>query len=151
MERTLIIVKPDGVQRGLVGAVLGRLEARGLKLVGLKLMQVDEALARRHYAEHEGKGFFAGLISYITSAPVVVGVVEGPRAIEAVRQSFGATNPLNAAPGSVRGDYGLETGRNIVHGSDSPTSAEREVGLFFRPEELTSYVLANDPWVREEA
>ena len=150
MQRTLIIVKPDAVQRGLIGAVLGRLEARGLKLVALKLLAIDEALARRHYAEHEGKPFFDGLVSYITSSPVVVGVVEGPDAIEAVRATVGATNPIKAAPGTIRGDFGLEIGRNLIHASDSPESGERETAIFFRPEELIAeWGRANDPWIYE--
>lgn len=149
MERTLIIVKPDAVQRGLIGAVLSRLEARGLKLVGLKLMQIDEVLARRHYAEHEGKPFFAGLVRYITSSPVVVGVLEGPNAIEAVRATVGATNPVKAAPGTIRGDLALEIGRNLVHASDGPATAEREIALFFRDAELVHYERATDPWIVE--
>jgi nucleoside-diphosphate kinase len=149
MERTLIIVKPDAVQRGLIGAVLSRLEARGLKLVGLKLMQIDEALARRHYAEHEGKPFFAGLVRYITSSPVVVGVLEGPNAIEAVRATVGATHPVKAAPGTIRGDLALEIGRNLVHASDGPATAEREIALFFREAELLRYERATDPWIVE--
>jgi nucleoside-diphosphate kinase len=149
MERTLFIVKPDGVQRGLVGPILARLEARGLKLVGLKLARIDEALARRHYAEHEGKPFFAGLIGYITSAPVVLAVLEGPRAVSAVRQTMGATRPYDAAPGTIRADLALETGRNLVHGSDSPESAMREIGLFFRPEELVDWGRDTDRWVLE--
>ena len=123
MERTLIIIKPDGVQRGLVGPIIGRFEQRGLKIVGLKLMQVSEALARQHYAVHEGKPFFAGLIEYITSGPVVVMVLEARRAIEVARKTTGATNPVNAEPGTIRADFGLEIGRNLVHGSDGPETA----------------------------
>src|SRR5438105_3024004 len=149
MERTLFIVKPDGVQRGLVGPILARLEARGLKLVGLKLARIDEALARRHYAEHEGKPFFAGLIGYIISAPVVLAVLEGPRAVSVVRQTMGATRPFDAAPGTIRADLALETGRNLVHGSDSPESATREIGLFFRPEELADWARDTDRWLLE--
>jgi nucleoside-diphosphate kinase len=149
MERTLIIVKPDAVQRGLIGSVLSRLEARGLRFVGLKLIAVDEALARRHYGEHEGKPFFAGLIEYITSSPVVVGVLEGRQAVAVVRATVGATNPVAAAPGTIRGDLGLEIGRNLIHASDSLETAEREVALFFRPEELISYERATDRWIFE--
>ncbi|HZR99641.1 MAG TPA: nucleoside-diphosphate kinase [Chloroflexota bacterium] len=149
MQRTLIIVKPDAVQRGLIGAVLSRLEARGLKLVGLKLIAVDEALARRHYGIHEGKPFFAGLIQYITSSPVVVGVFEGPEAVAVVRATVGATNPVAAAPGTIRGDFALEIGRNLIHASDSPETAATEVALFFRPEELVSYERATDRWILE--
>ena len=149
MQRTLIIVKPDAVQRGLIGGVLSRLEARGLKLVGLKLIAVDEALARRHYGVHEGKPFFAGLIQYITSSPVVVGVFEGPEAVAVVRATVGATNPVAAAPGTIRGDWALEIGRNLIHASDSPETAATEVDLFFRPAELVSYERATDRWILE--
>jgi len=149
MERTLIIVKPDAVQRGLIGTVLSRLEARGLRFAGLKLIAVDEALARRHYGEHEGKPFFAGLIDYITASPVVVGVLEGRQAVAVVRATVGATNPVAAAPGTIRGDFGLEIGRNLIHASDSVETAEREVALFFRPEELISYERATDRWIFE--
>ena len=149
MERTLIIVKPDAMQRGLIGAILSRLEARGLKLVGLKLIAIEEALARRHYAEHEGKPFFPGLVSYITSSPVVVGVLEGRQAVAVVRNTVGATNPVAAAPGTIRGDWGLEIGRNLIHASDSAETADREVALFFRPEELVSYERATDRWIFE--
>src|SRR5262249_36782469 len=117
MQRTLVIVKPDGVQRGLVGPILARLEARGLKIVGLKLVQVSQELAARHYAEHEGKSFYAGLLQYITSAPVVVACVEGSDSVQMVRNSVGATNPLNAAPGTIRGDLALDIGRNLIHAS----------------------------------
>jgi len=151
MERALIILKPDAVQRGLVGPILSRLEQRGLKLHGLKLMQVDENLARRHYAEHEGKGFFAGLVGYITSAPVVVAVVGGPAGtVELIRAMVGATNPAKAAPGTIRGDFGLEIGRNLIHASDSPESGERECALFFTPAELIgAWGRAGDPWIYE--
>ena len=151
MERVLIILKPDAVQRGLVGPILTRLEQRGLKLQGLKLMQVDEALARRHYAEHEGKGFFAALVGYITSAPVVVAVVSGKAGtVELVRTMVGVTNPAKAAPGTIRGDFGLEIGRNLIHASDSPESGERETAIFFQPAELISaWDRATDPWIYE--
>jgi nucleoside-diphosphate kinase len=149
MQRTLIIVKPDAVQRGLIGPILTRLEARGLKLVGLKLIAVDEALARRHYGIHEGKPFFPGLIQYITSSPVVVGVFEGPEAVAVVRATVGATNPVAAAPGTIRGDWALEIGRNLIHASDSPETAATEVDLFFPPEELVSYERATDRWILE--
>jgi nucleoside-diphosphate kinase len=149
MERTLVIVKPDAMQRGLMSAILSRLEARGLKLVGLKLVAVDEALARRHYAVHEGKPFFAGLIQYITSSPVVVAVYEGCEAVAVVRSTVGATNPVNAAPGTIRGDWALEIGRNLIHASDAPDTAATEVALWFRPEELVSYERAADRWVFE--
>lgn len=149
MERTLILVKPDAVQRGLIGEVLGRLERRGLRLVALRLMRADEALARRHYAEHEGKPFFGGLVDYITSSPLVAAVFEGPDAIAAARRTMGATNPVAAAPGTIRGDLALEVGRNLVHGSDGPDSAAREIALFFGGEPLDSWERAADRWLFE--
>lgn len=149
MERTLVIVKPDGVQRGLIGEVIGRLERRGLKLVGLKMLQMSEALAREHYRIHEGKPFFEGLIRYITSAPVVVMVWEGPQAIEIVRRTMGATRPAEAAPGTLRADFCLEVGRNLVHGSDGPETAAAEIALFFKPEELVSWQRDTDRWILE--
>ena len=150
MERTLIIVKPDGVQRGLAGAILARLEGRGLRFVGLKLMRIDRDLAARHYAEHEGKSFHAGLISYISSGPVVVAVLEGPDAAAAVRLSVGATNPAQAAPGTIRGDHSISMSRNLVHASDSPASGQREVALFFREEELLAYRRDIDAWIMDD-
>ena len=146
MERTLVIIKPDAVQRGLIGETVSRLERRGLKIVGMKLMQIDEELARRHYSVHRGKPFFEGLIEYITSAPVVVMVVEGPKAIEAVRLTMGATDPVNAAPGTIRGDYALDILRNLVHGSDGPDTARTEVALFFAENELVSWTRDTDRW-----
>lgn len=150
MERTLIIVKPDGVQRGLISEVLGRFEKRGLRIVGLKLMQVTEDLAKQHYAEHEGKPFFNGLVSYITSCPVVVGVVEGPSAISAVRKTVGATKPQEADPGTIRGDLGITIGRNLVHASDGGDAAQREISIFFNDNELFSYDRALDQWIFED-
>ncbi len=149
MERTLVLVKPDAMQRGLAGEVLSRFERRGLRLVGLRLVHIDEALARRHYAEHEGKPFMEGLVSFITSAPVVAAVLEGPRAVAAVRQTMGATDPLHAATGSIRGDLALDLGRNLVHGSDSPESAAREIALFFGGEPLLEWSSDRDRWVAE--
>jgi nucleoside-diphosphate kinase len=149
MQRTLVIVKPDGVQRGLVGPLLSRLEARGLKIVGLKLVQVSQQLAARHYAEHEGKPFYPGLLNYITSAPVVVACFEGTSAVQMVRNSVGATNPLNAAPGTIRGDLALDIGRNLVHASDAPETAERELTLWFAQDELVSYPREVDRWIFE--
>ena len=149
VERTLVIVKPDGVQRGLIGPLLSRLEARGLKIVGLKLVQVSQDLAARHYAEHEGKPFYPGLLKYITSAPVIVACVEGTSAVQMVRNSVGATNPLNAAPGTVRGDLALDIGRNLIHASDAPATAERELALWFQDAELVSYERATDRWIFE--
>jgi nucleoside-diphosphate kinase len=147
VERTLIIVKPEGVQRGLAGQVLARFEAKGLKLVGLKLLQIPRELAERHYAEHQGKPFYEGLVGHITSSPVVVGVLEGPDAISVARTLMGPTNPRTAPPGTIRGDYGLEIGMNIVHGSDSPASAEREIGIFFSGAEVVGYERTVDRWV----
>ena len=130
-ERTLVLVKPDGVRRGLVGEVIGRLERKGLTLVALELRTLDRSLAEAHYGEHASKPFFGELVDFITSGPLVAMVVEGPRAIEAVRGLMGATDPVKAAPGSLRGDFALEIGQNLVHGSDSPESAQREIELFF--------------------
>ena len=136
MEQTLILCKADAVVRGLVGEILARFERRGFTIAALKLMTVDEARAKRHYAEHEGKPFFAGLVQYITSAPIIAMVIEGSDAIEGCRATIGATNPIKAAPGSIRGDYGQTIGRNLVHGSDSPQSAEREIAIWFEPSDL---------------
>jgi len=147
MERTFVMVKPDGVQRGLVSRVLGAIEARGYKLVGLKMLNVSPALAAKHYAEHEGKPFYEGLIRHITSGPVVAMVWEGKGVVAGIRAVMGATNPLEAAPGSLRGDWAVSIDRNLVHGSDSPESAEREINLFFRPEELLSYDRDLDKWI----
>ena len=149
VERTLIIIKPDAVQRGLIGPIISRLEARGLKIVGMKFMQIDKALAERHYAIHKGKGFYDGLIQYITSAPVVVMAVEGRQAIEIVRRTMGATKPAEAAPGTIRADFGLEVGRNLVHGSDGPDTAAVEIALFFSEAELVSWERENDRWIFE--
>ena len=149
MEQTLVLVKPDGVQRGLIGEVIGRLERRGLKLVGMKLMQVDEGLAHRHYGEHVDRPFFPGLVSFITSGPVVAMAWEANNAVEIVRNTMGATNPTGAAPGTIRGDLGVDIGRNLIHGSDSPESAERELSLFFAPHEILSYERSNDGWIVE--
>jgi nucleoside-diphosphate kinase len=149
MERTLVLIKPDAMQRGLATEILGRLERRGLRIVGLKLMQVDRALAERHYGEHVGKPFFEGLVSYITACPIIAAVFEGTNAVESVRNTMGKTNPKDAAPGTIRGDYGLEIGRNLVHGSDSVESAEREVNLFFSASEVLDVKRDIDPWVFE--
>ncbi len=149
MERTLVIVKPDGVQRALIGTIVDRLERRGLRIVGLKMIQIAPDLAKRHYAVHNGKPFFDGLIQYITSGPVVVMVVEGTRAIEVVRRLMGATDPVRAEAGTIRGDLALEMGRNLIHGSDSPESAASEIDLFFSPDELLSFSRDMDRWVFE--
>ena len=131
MERTLILVKPDAFARGLTGEIVARFENKGLRIVAMRHMQVTEDLAKQHYAEHEGKPFFGELVEFITSGPLVAMVLEGTEAIRAARQVIGATNPLEAAPGSIRGDFAIEVGQNMVHGSDSPESAEREANLFF--------------------
>src|SRR5262249_17813249 len=144
MQRTLVIVKPDGVQRGLVGPILTRLESRGLKTVGLKLVQGSSDLAARHYAEHVGKPFYDGLLAYITSAPVVVACVEGTSAVQMVRNTVGVTNPLNAAPGTIRGDLALDIGRNLIHASDAPETADRELALWFSAGELIGYERETD-------
>ncbi len=147
MEKTYIMVKPDGVQRNLVGEIVGRFEKKGLRLAGMKLMQISPELASRHYAEHEGKPFFGELIDFITSGPVVAMVWEGLNAVSVARTMMGKTNPAEAAPGTIRGDLALFMGNNVVHGSDSAESAEREISLFFSPEELIEYIKANDFWV----
>ena len=149
MERTLVLIKPDGVQRGLIGEVISRLERRGLRLLGAKFLQVSPELAETHYAIHQGKPFYDGLIAYITSAPVMAIVWEGPNAIAAVRQTMGATRPTEAAPGSVRHDFALEVGRNLTHGSDSVENSQAEVSLWFTDQELVSWERAIDPWVFE--
>ena len=147
MERTLVIIKPDAVQRQLIGAVISRLENRGLKIVGMKMLQMGQDLARRHYAIHEGKKFFDSLIRFITSGPVVLMVIEGPRAIETVRNTMGATNPLQATAGTIRADFGLEIEHNLIHGSDGPETAAAEIALFFRADELIDYVREIDRWI----
>jgi len=138
-ERTFIMVKPDGVQRNLIGEVIGRVLSKGYKICAMKMMRIDEPLARAHYAEHEGKSFFDGLVSFITSGPVVAMVVEGQNAVEGMRQMMGRTNPKESPPGTIRGDLGIDLGRNVVHGSDSATSANREISIFFRPDEILDY------------
>ena len=149
MERTLVLIKPDAMQRGLAGEILSRLERRGLRIAALRLFQMEEAMARRHYGEHEGKPFYEGLISYITACPIIAAVLEGSDAVEVVRRTVGATNPAEAEAGTIRGDLALETGRNLIHGSDSPESAKREIALFFREDELHSYARDVDRWLFE--
>ena len=146
-ERTLVLIKPDGVQRQLVGRIIDRYEERGLKLVGLKLIQVDRALAERHYAAHREKPFFAGLVDFIVSSPLVAAALDGPNAIAVVRAINGATRPHEAAPGTIRGDYALETAQNIVHASDGPEAAVAELALWFAPGELFDYERDVDRWV----
>ncbi len=149
MERTLVLVKPDGVQRGLIGETIARLERRGLKLVGLKLMRMTPELSARHYAEHQGKAFYRGLISFITSGPIVAMVWEGREAVMVVRSQMGATDPLKALPGTIRGDLALDHGMNLIHGSDSAARAQTEISLFFRPDELVEYERTGDRWIAE--
>lgn len=149
MERTLILVKPDGVQRGLVGEIIGRFERRGLKLVGMKFIQMSDELASRHYGIHQGKPFYESLVDYITSGPVVAMVWEGKDAVAAARATMGSTNPVEAAPGTIRGDYGMEIGRNLVHGSDSAENGEKEVALFFDEQELVPWERDTERWIRE--
>jgi len=146
-EQTLVLIKPDGVQRLLAGRILARYEERGLKLVGLKLVRVDQGLAEEHYAVHRDKPFFRSLVEFITSGPLVAAILEGPNAIAVVRAINGATRPHEAAPGTIRGDFALETAQNIVHASDGPETAATELALWFRPEELVSYSREVDRWV----
>jgi len=149
VERTLIIIKPDAVQRGLIGEIIRRFENRGLRLVGMKLVHLTPALASQHYAVHKEKSFFGPLIDYITSAPVVVMVLEGSRAVELARNTIGATKPVEALAGTIRGDFGMEVGRNLVHGSDSAENAQKEVALFFTTDELIDWARSTDPWIFE--
>jgi nucleoside-diphosphate kinase len=149
VEQTLVIVKPDGVQRGLVGEIIGRLERRGLKIVALQLRVIDRDLAERHYAEHQGKPFYPGLVEYIGSGPSVVLVFEGPDAIRATSETVGKTNPAESPAGTIRGDLGLMRGRNLIHRSDGPESARREVALFFGSDEIHAYERDVDRWIVE--
>jgi nucleoside-diphosphate kinase len=150
VERTFIIIKPDAVQRGLTGEIIRRFEQRGLRLVGLKFMQVERALAEAHYAVHRERPFYKSLVEYIISGPVVAMVLEGTNAVAAARNTIGATNPADATAGSIRGDLGLEIGRNLVHGSDSVENGEKEIALWFKPQELvSSWQRSTDPWIFE--
>ncbi len=149
MERTFVMVKPDGVQRGLIGEVISRLERKGLKIVAMKMLWIQEELAREHYAEHAEKPFFQALVDYITSGPVVAMVVEGKEAVKVVRTLVGATNPVEASPGTIRGDFGMDIGRNVVHASDSLESAEREISLFFDADEIVEYSKSGEEWLYE--
>jgi len=130
-QRTLVLVKPDGVKKGLIGEIISRLEKKGLKIVAMRMLQMDKPLARKHYAVHDGKPFFAGLVDFITSGPIVAVVVEGEKSVEVVRKLMGETDPVKAAPGTIRGDYGLDIGENLIHGSDSEENARTEIALFF--------------------
>ena len=148
-ERTLVLLKPDTVQRGIAGKVISRLEARGLKIVGLKLMRMDMDIAKRHYAEHVEKPFFKGLSEFMMSRPIVAMAIEGKDAVEVVRSTVGATNPQVAAPGTIRGDMAQDIGRNLIHGSDSPEAATRELTIFFSSDELFDYERDNERWITE--
>jgi nucleoside-diphosphate kinase len=148
-QRTLVLVKPDGVQRGFIGEIIGRLERRGLKLVALKLIRITPELADRHYAEHRGKPFFRGLVGFITSSPVVAMIWEGREAVTVVRTLMGSTDPLKAGPGTIRGDLALDHGMNLIHGSDSPERAQVEIDLFFKTDEIYDYVRTADRWISE--
>lgn len=150
VERTLLIVKPDGVQRGLIGEIIGRVEKRGFKVVGLKMMRVDEALANRHYGEHVGKPFFKSLVDFIVAAPVVAFAVQGVNVVKLMRNMIGALNPEDAAPGSIRGDLALSKSFNVIHGSDSPENGAREVALFFGDDEIFNYERDIDNWLKSE-
>jgi nucleoside-diphosphate kinase len=150
MERTLVLVKPDGVQRGLIGEVIGRLERRGLRLVAAKFIQVSQELAETHYSIHKGKPFYSSLIKYITSAPVMAMVWEGPNAVAAIRQTMGATRPTEAAPGSIRHDFALEVGRNLTHASDSIENGEKEAALWFSSSEMVNWQRDIDTWIFEK-
>lgn len=149
MERTFIMIKPDGVQRGLIGEIIGRFERRGLKLVAMRLMNVSRELAEAHYAVHKGRPFYNGLIDYITSGPVVAMVWEGPNAIAIARNTMGLTHPLQAAPGTIRGDFAVEIGRNLVHGSDGPETAAFEIGLWFGADDMVTWERSTERWIRE--
>ena len=149
MERTFVMVKPDGVQRGLVGRIISRFEDRGLRLVAIRMLHMDAELASRHYSEHVGKPFYEKLVSFITSGPVVAVVLEGKNAVAVARSMMGATNPVDAGPGTIRGDYGMDTGKNIIHGSDSLQSAQREISLFFPPSDIMDYMREDERWVYE--
>ena len=149
MERTLVLVKPDGVQRGLIGEIIKRLEARGLRLIGGKFIQVSLELAEQHYGIHKDKPFYESLLGYITSAPVMAMAWDGPNAVTAVRQTMGSTKPTEAAPGSIRHDFGLEIGRNLTHASDSPENGDKEVSLWFNDKEIIDWKRAIEPWIME--
>ncbi len=149
-ERTLILVKPDAMQRGLAGEVLARFERRGLKLVALRMTQMDRTLAAKHYAEHIGKPFYKALTGFITSGPIIAALFEGENAVELARQTIGATDPKKAAPGSIRGDLGIDLGRNVVHGSDSPESAAREAALFFDEKDIVDWQRSVEGWIVEK-
>lgn len=149
MERTLVLLKPDAVQRGLVGTLISRLEFRGLKIVAMKMLLMDEEMANRHYEVHSGKPFFRGLVKFITSSPVIAVVLQGPNAVGITRNTMGSTSPLDATPGTIRGDLATDIGRNLIHGSDSTETAPREIELFFSRQDLLDYARDVEPWVTE--
>jgi nucleoside-diphosphate kinase len=149
MEQTLILIKPDAVQRSLIGTIIARFENRGLQMVAAKQLLVDQGLAEEHYAEHVNKPFFAGLVEYITSAPIIAIVLAGNNAVKVARQTIGATDPKEASPGTIRGDYGIDLGRNLVHGSDSAESAQREINIFFSSEQINEWTMTNEKWIVE--
>ncbi len=149
MERSLVLIKPDAIQRGLASTIIGRLESLGLKMVAIKMLQLDRALAKRHYAIHRDKPFFESLVNYISSAPIVAIVFEGKRAVEVIRKTMGATDPAKAEAGTIRGDFGLDIGRNLIHGSDSVETAQEEIKLFFSEAEIFNYHQEMDSWVIE--
>ena len=148
-EQTLVLVKPDGVQRAIAGNIISRLEARGLRIVAMKMLRMSRDMAMQHYGVHQGKAFFEGLVDFITSSPIIAMVLEGRSAVEMVRSTVGVTDPLQAQPGTIRGDLGVDIGRNLVHASDSPETAVQEIGFFFSPEEVLSYSRDVDRWVTE--
>ncbi|MDI9646372.1 MAG: nucleoside-diphosphate kinase [Archaeoglobales archaeon] len=150
MERTFVMLKPDAVQRGIVGEIISRFERKGFKIVAMKMLKISRELAEKHYAEHKGKPFFEGLLNYITSSPVIAMVIEGKNAVKVVRSIVGATNPAEAQPGTIRGDYGLDVGRNVIHASDSLESAKREIALFFSSEEIYEYSKYDENWIYEK-
>jgi len=148
-QRTLVLIKPDGVQRGLVGAIISRLEARGLKIVAMKMLQMDREMASQHYDVHRQRPFFQGLVEFITTSPIIAVVLEGSNAVELVRRSMGTTDPVQAEPGTIRGDLAVEIGRNLIHGSDSLETAATEISLFFKSEEIPGYTRSVEPWITE--
>ena len=147
MERSLVLIKPDAMQRGLAGEIISRLEKRGLKIVAVKMLQMDKGLAQRHYAIHKGKAFFNELVDFITSSPIIASIFQGKDAVNLIRQTMGATDPAKALPGTIRGDFGLDIGHNLIHGSDSVENASKEITLFFSAEEICDYQRDIDKWI----
>ena len=148
MQRSLVLIKPDAMKRGLAGEIISRLERRGLKIVAMKMLQMDKDLAQRHYAVHKDKAFFPDLVNFITSSPVIAIIFQGENAVEVIRQTMGETDPTKARPGTIRGDFAIDIGHNLVHGSDSLENASKEINLFFSPEEISDYDRESDKWVR---